>query len=265
LHATVSKGLPITAPYARLIAGIKVGDGNVDLSVKQQQFNAAMELYNTRPAYKQFGLLISFTNVFLQAFLLGSLLPLSIGIAGHVVAFLSAYLLTDFINGLVHLYMDNNDRYTSVDGPFIANFHLHHMLPQYTKRRLIIVYFMESGSKVWLVPYLLLVLVLGYFNIPSTLYCVLVYTGVLSSVAEVSHYLCHTSTAQPVLLLEKCGLLLSKKRHARHHLQDNCNYTFLNGFTDPLVNLIAKRFCGGYKHRSDLHFARYSGLDRDSR
>lgn len=238
---------------------------NVDLSEKQQQFNAAMDLYNNRPLYKRIGLLVSLANVSLQGWLLWSLLPLSIGVAGQLFALIAAYILADFINGLVHMYMDNNDRYTSIDGPFIANFHLHHMVPQYAKRPLPVVYFMESGSKVWLVPFLLLVVAYGFMVNHSLSYYVLVYTGILSSVAEVSHYLCHASTAVVPRLLANCGLLLSKRRHAHHHLQDNCNYTFLNGFTDPLVNLIARRCCGGYKQRSDLHFARYAGLDRDSR
>jgi hypothetical protein len=239
--------------------------GIVDLTDKQRQFNVAIQLYNNRPIYKRFGLLVSIANVSLQVFLLCSLLPLSIGIFGQITAFLVAYIVTDFINGLVHMYMDNNDRYTSIDGPLIANFHLHHMVPQYTKRPLIVVYFMESGSKVWLVPYLLLVALLGLFPIHSVLYYILVYTGILSSVAEVSHYLCHSSTAMFPRLLAGCGLLLSKRRHARHHLEDNCNYTFLNGVTDPLVNAIAAKTCGGYKQRSDLHFVSYAGLDGDSR
>ncbi len=237
----------------------------MELTLKQKQFNAAMGLYTTKRRYKILGLAVSIVTITLQGYLLWSLLLLSIGFAGQLFAFISAYILADFINGLVHMYMDNNDRYTSIDGPFVANFHLHHMVPQYTKRPLPVVYFMESGSKVWLVPFLLLIVAYGSIVNHPLSYCILVYTGIFSSVAEVSHYLCHSSTAAVPRFLADCGVLLSKRRHAHHHLQDNCNYTFLNGFTDPLVNLIARRFCGGYKERSDLHFARYSGLDRDSR
>jgi hypothetical protein len=237
----------------------------LELSLKQKQFNAAMDLYRTRIRYKIIGFAVSILNLTLQCFLLYRVWPQSIGMLRQLVSLGVAYLLTDFINGLVHMYMDNNDRYDSCDGPLIANFHLHHKVPQYRRHNLLVVYFMESGSKVWLVWYLLLVLGLSFFNIPPTLYYLLVYTGILSSVAEVSHYLCHTSTALPVRILAGCGLLLSKRRHARHHLQDNCNYTFLNGVTDPLVNMIAARLCGGYKQRSDLHFANYDVADNTSR
>jgi sterol desaturase/sphingolipid hydroxylase (fatty acid hydroxylase superfamily) len=169
-----------------------------------------------------------------------------------------AYLLTDFINGLVHMYMDNNDRYESIDGPLIANFHLHHRTPQYRQNNLLAVYFTESGSKVWLVGYLLLVLsIQSVFAIHPVVSYTLVYIGILSSVAEVSHYLCHSSTSALAGFLAGCGLLLSKRHHARHHLQDNCSYAFLNGFSDPLLDRIAAVLCRGYKQRSDLHYACY--------
>lgn len=238
----------------------------MDLTRKQQQFNAAMELFNTRPVYRRFGIVVSVVNVSLQAYLLWRLQAVPISSVWLVLAFGAAYLLTDFINGLVHMYMDNNDNYLSIAGPLVANFHLHHKVPQYRKNPLLIVYFMESGSKVWLVGYLLLVAAAlqSLSHHPFVTY-VLIITGILSSVAEVSHYLCHSSTAQPTRILAGCGILLSKRLHARHHLQDNCNYAFLNGFTDPLLNYIASCFCKGYKQQSDLHFADYAGIEGDSR
>jgi sterol desaturase/sphingolipid hydroxylase (fatty acid hydroxylase superfamily) len=92
-----------------------------------------------------------------------------------------------------------------------------------------------------------------------------VYVGILSSVAEVSHYLCHTSNSQLTLIFSKYGLLLSKKHHARHHLEDNVNYAFLNGWSDQLLNLIAKQFYPGYKNTTDRHYANYDTLDAESR
>jgi len=236
------------------------------LSAKQEQFNAAMALYTGKERYHVLGLTVSVLNVFLQFYLLYLVWPHSIGVVRQIVALVAAYILTDFINGLVHMYMDNNDRYESLDGPLVANFHLHHKTPQYRKRNLLVVYFMESGSKVWLVPYLLLVLLTqSMFAVDPMILYILVYIGILSCVAEVSHYLCHTSTAATACFLGDCGLLLSKRHHARHHLQDNNGYAFLNGCSDPLLNLIAAKVCKGYKQRSDLHFALYDGVDSESR
>lgn len=238
----------------------------MELSAKQKQFNTAMERYNSGSAYRLFGSMISITNISLQLYLLYRIRPLSIGISLQIFSIIAAYLVTDFINGLVHMYMDNNDRYDTLAGPLVANFHLHHKTPQYKKHHLLIVYFTETGSKIWLAGYLLAVAALAEVPgvNPVVLY-VLVYTGILSSVAEVSHYLCHSSTSTLTIFLADCGLLLSKRRHARHHLQDNSSYAFFNGLTDPLLDLIAAKYYRGYKQNSDLHFAHYVGADSEDR
>ena len=238
----------------------------MDLAQKQKQYNAAMELFNTKSIYREFGYLVSLMNVSLQIYLIDLVRPYSIGIYWQLFAILAAYLLTDFINGLVHMFMDQNDDYDSIAGPLIANFHMHHKIPQYRKNNLIIVYFNESGSKVWLVAYLLAVLLLSdqLASYPVVLYIV-VYIGILSSVAEVSHYLCHSSTAAASIFLGNVGLLLSKRHHSAHHLRDNNGYAFLNGFTDPLLDLIAARVSKGYKQTTDLHFAQYVVADNQER
>lgn len=238
----------------------------MELTEKQEQFNAAMELYNSKGGYHVFGVIVSIMNVSLQGYLLYRVWPLSIGAGRQLFSLIVAYLLADFINGLVHMYMDNNDRYDSIAGPLIANFHLHHKTPQYKRRNLLVVYFMESGSKVWLTGYLLLVVSLaGAANTGPTVSYILVYIGILSSIAEVSHYLCHSSISAAAGLLADCGLLLSKRHHARHHLQDNSSYAFLTGISDPLLDRIAAVCYKGYKGRSDLHYARYDAVESESR
>ena len=238
----------------------------MELTVKQKQFNAAMELYTFRIRYRILDVSVSIINISLQIYLLCRVWPQSIGFGHQVLSLIAAYALADFINGLVHMYMDNNDRYDSIAGPLIANFHLHHKIPQYKRNNLLLVYFTETGSKVWLVVYLLLVLfVLVVSDIRPAVSFTLVYIGILSSVAEVSHYLCHSSTSAMAGFLGNCGLLLSKRHHAMHHLQDNSYYAFLNGVSDPLLNRVAALCFKGYKHRSDLHYAAYVGADSELR
>ncbi len=227
-----------------------------EISKKQSQFNAAMQRYTARSGYAWFGHAVATANVGLQAWLLWSVWPLALGIGGQILALVLAWLLADFVNGLVHMYMDNNDHYESIVGPLIANFHLHHQTPLYRKRYLPAVYFIETGAKVWLVPCLAIIALLTQVEgIHPLLLHTLVYFGVLSSVAEVSHYLCHTSNAPLAVWLGNCGILLGKRHHAAHHLQDNVSYAFLNGLTDPLLNRIAARFSRGYKQHTDLHYA----------
>ncbi len=240
-------------------------DHRIRLIEKQRQFNTAMELYNSVSGYKLFGMAVAVANVSLQAWLLWRVQSLVIGAAGQAAAILVAWVLTDFVNGLVHMYMDNNDRYDSLAGPLVANFHLHHKTPRYKPNNLPVVYFVESGSKVWLVPCLTGVALLTMIDgISPLLLHILVYTGILSSVAEVSHYLCHTSASPLAGFLGNCGILLSKRHHSVHHLQDNVSFAFLNGITDPILDRIATRFSKGYKNNTDLHYADY-GVGGESR
>jgi sterol desaturase/sphingolipid hydroxylase (fatty acid hydroxylase superfamily) len=231
----------------------------LELSEKQTQFNAAMDRYQNLGRYRIFNNVVSLANISLQVYLLSRIWPQSIGLAWQLITLLLALVLTDFFNGLVHMVMDNNDRYDSLFGPFIANFHLHHKVMQYKKRNLIAVYYYESGSKVWLVGYLLAVsLLLGGSGAHPVALHVLVYVGILSSVAEVSHYLCHSSVSHLSLFLGDTSVLLQKRHHARHHLEDNKNYAFLNGWSDPLINLLAAAVYPGYKETTDTHYAHYS-------
>ena len=236
----------------------------LELSAKQEQFNTAMKHYNSKIRYKVLGVSVSITIITLQLYLLSRIWILPIDVGWQILSFLTAYILTDFINGLVHMFMDNNDRYDSFAGPLIANFHLHHKIPMYKKNNLFIVYFTETGSKIWLVVYLLTVLYIqAMFEVNSTVLYSLVYIGIISSVAEVSHYLCHSSTSATAGSLGNIGILLPKRHHAKHHLQNNSNYAFLNGFTDPLLNRIAAAWYKGYKNNTDLHYANYIGVDSE--
>ncbi|MBI5631948.1 MAG: sterol desaturase family protein [Nitrospirae bacterium] len=230
------------------------------LELKQRQFNAAMERYEKIGIYKIIGKTVSAVNVSLQCYLLYLVLPISIGLPLQILSFLAAYLAADLINGLVHMIMDSNDDYDSWAGPLIAVFHLHHKTPLYKKNNLLLVYFNESGSKIWLAGYLLIAAILIRATpIHPVLACIIVYIGILSSVAEVSHYCCHVSDSKTEQYLRYLGLLLSKKHHGLHHIADNVNYAFLNGFTDPLLNVVARKYSPGYKNTTDKHYALYIG------
>ncbi|WP_298626248.1 fatty acid desaturase CarF family protein [uncultured Legionella sp.] len=234
----------------------------IDNKMKIEQFSKAIERYKRNPWYSRFQILVSIVIVLSQGLsvfhLIQSDIKPNLLIIGSV--FLTAYITTDFINGLVHMYMDNNTNYTSSAGPFIAAFHLHHSHPQYIRRHPLKIYFFESGTKFWLLGYLLVLILLQQVtNMPYSLNYGLVFIGILSSVAEVSHYWCHTATKQNkiIMLLQKGRLLLSIKHHVHHHRSDNTHYAFLNGVSDPLLNLIANYYYPGYKNHADQHTAAY--------
>lgn len=230
---------------------------------KQVQFNAAMQAYEHQPIYRKVNGLVSYLNFGLQVVLLGLSIISPISDFEHVVLFLLAFVAADFINGLVHLYMDHNAHYDSAVGPFIAAFHLHHDTPRYTDKAIWRVYLDESGYKVWLLGVLLLTLAAQLAGaLPAAALVFLTYFGICSCWAEVSHFLCHNSDAQWVKRLQKYWILLPKRHHMQHHRLDNVNYAFLNGMTDPLINRLAQRFGHGYRSSTDLDLALYQHLKK---
>lgn len=228
---------------------------------KQRSFLKAINLYNHQKKYQLVNRSVSVFVLMLHLIvcvnLLHDLNVPSVTVPFHkiIIIFAIAYIVTDLINGLIHLFMDNNDNYESVFGPFIAYFHMHHKNIKYSHSSAIYVFFYESGFKIWLFYYLLLVLLMQ-MQIVMNIYInlLMVCFGLLSSFAEVSHYWCHNSRGNPVIqCLQKLRIILPMKHHSRHHLNDNVNYAFLNGMTDPIINVIAKLVCRGYKMHTDLH------------
>jgi len=234
-------------------------------TIKQEQFNLAMHKYESEKHYKYIYKAVSIFNVSMQIVLLFMLFSLEISWYLYLIGFFMAYFLTDFINGLVHMYMDNNDNYNSIWGPFIASFHLHHKTEKYKKSNIFLIYFNESGAKFWLVPYLFLVLLLSFTPINSFLLLILIYIGILSSVAEVSHFLCHNSNSNFVAKMQKYKILLAMSHHENHHKYDNQSYAFLNGTSDFIIDRIAAKLYTGYKHNTDEHFKNYTGVGTDNR
>ncbi|HAM39254.1 MAG TPA: hypothetical protein DCP53_07690 [Elusimicrobia bacterium] len=236
------------------------------ITEKQRQFNNAMEKFEKQRGYLWVGHIVSFINVGFQIILTVLVFQQSIGLLRQVLTFAVAYIIADFVNGLVHMYMDNNDDYESFAGPLIASFHLHHRRPLYKQKSIFAVYYYETGSKIWLV-FILMAAVAGVLQgiVTGVAAYVLLYFCILSSVAEVSHYFCHTPQPKFVRLLGKAGVLLSIHYHTRHHTEDNVRYAFLNAMTDPLLNIMAKIMYSGYKNTTDMHYACYIGKDTENR
>ena len=94
-----------------------------------------MDKHNHKLYYNKLGLLVSTIIITLQIIMLYHTNWTNITASPFfLIYFIIAYILTDFINGLVHMYMDNNAHYSSIIGPLIAAFHLHHRQPQYKDR-----------------------------------------------------------------------------------------------------------------------------------
>ena len=237
----------------------------MNINTKQVSFNNAMKKYHENKNYQYVYKLVSSLNILMQFYLFILLFSFSIEWYIFVAILMLSYFMTDFINGYVHMYMDNNDHYDSVVGPFIASFHLHHKTPTYRNASIFRIYFNESGSKFWLVPFLMFTIILSFFSLNEYVLLCFIFIGILSSVAEVSHFLCHNSDSKTVLFLQKINILLSMEHHASHHEKDNQSYAFLNGMSDFILDKIASKIYGGYKKNSDLHSKAYVGEDTSNR
>ncbi len=224
-----------------------------------------MKKYHEKKRYSYIYFIVSLLNVGMQFYLFVMLFTLEFQWSFLLPVLLLAYFLTDFINGYVHLYMDNNHNYEGMMGPFVCSFHLHHRHPTYRNLSLVRIYFNESGAKFWLVPFLLMTILLSLTDMNSTILMTLIFIGILSSVAEVSHFLCHNGKGKIVKFLQKIGVLLSMEHHSKHHEEDNQSYAFLNGMSDFMLDAIANKFYHGYQNHSDLHAKSYIGEDTKNR
>lgn len=236
---------------------------NSRLQRKVSEFSVAINKYNQVSFYIQFEIFISFFIIAMQV--AGFVYVLE---TYHFTSWFSlllsltvAYVATDFVNGIAHMVIDNNTQYTSFVGPYIAAFHLHHQKLIYSEKSALKIYFYETGHKFWLAATILLfVAIQDFVSLNSNIQLGLVTFTILSSIAEVSHFWCHNRDSQNRLIhvLQKYRLLLPMKHHRLHHQQDNMNYAFLNGMSDPLLNIIARYCYKGYKNHSDKHVTAYA-------
>lgn len=223
---------------------------------KQEQYREAMQKYERQFVYRWLGTVVATTIVLLQAVCLARL-PWGEASLVWIALFLLAYVLADFVNGLIHMVMDNAEGYSSVIGPLIAAFHQHHQLPEYRNRPAFVVFLAENSMKNWLAVYMV-GLVLLMSSLPPAVAFLLLAFSILSSFAELSHYLCHNSSSRFVRALQRARLLLHPDHHRMHHEADNTHYAFLNGMTNPLINFIARRaYPNGYVTTTDAHSAPY--------
>ena len=201
---------------------------NPHLAIKIKEYEVAIEKYKNIPWYIRIEFFFSIIVITLQIATTVKLFQQydSTNIFAIIITFFISYFLTDFINGFVHMTIDNNDHYSSIVGPFVAAFHLHHVNLTYQNKHPLKIYFYESGHKIWLVFYLMIIFTTQFFvHLNFCLNLCLVSIGVLSSISELSHFWCHNKkqTNRFIRLLQKNHILLSMHHHKFHHQQDNIN------------------------------------------
>ena len=165
------------------------------------------------------------------------------------------FMTADYISAFTHcFYID--DSYSQKDYPVEDGYlvvdvlygyaSLHHIFPSNWKDipDLTIVTSTLFG---FIIPFLLI-----YFirDIPIKLTSYFIFLFLILS--PISHKYAHEKlhkreTPFIIDILSEYGILLSPKNHQKHHIENNYNWSFLSGKTDPIFNILTKTLCEKYK------------------
>ena len=142
--------------------------------------------------------------------------------------------LTDFISGLLHIFLDDYTGDNSYIKPHAKGFQNHHADPKEFTQRPIFTVFTEPGHSV-----ILFNLINSYF----LNFYFLLFTG-LVNIVQLSHYqahcINHKTFSKPIaycfITLQKYGLILSTESHSKHHQTFDNNFCILTGWANPVLN-----------------------------
>ena len=155
-----------------------------------------------------------------------------------MIQFFLSYLLTDFISGIVHLYLDNSNikfDYSLTDY-YRTGFEIHHTFP--TWQWLIDPEYKPQYEMLTLfVPMLFLL----YINILSFNSIFITFITLFSLLMQYFHYSAHAfihGKKIPTIIrfLQKYNVIISPETHRIHHIYFDRNYTILNGWTNFIFN-----------------------------
>lgn len=158
----------------------------------------------------------------------------------YLIVGILAYVLTDFVNGIIHMIVDNLTYDKGDIGALITGFHTHHDkdngIIRDKKYKHIHPFISNVGSKHWLAILLYISL---RIKLDERVHLGLFMFGVFSIFAEYSHYASHTIKDNSLInVLRRLGVMLKPDYHMIHHDHGEY-YAFLNGMTDPLINYIS--------------------------
>jgi hypothetical protein len=167
-----------------------------------------------------------------------------------LISFLMAAFVADFLSGLTHIYIDfgTSDRKNPIHKQlFLSRVHHHELM---RPARL-------DYASLWFFPALYSFLLLALFPavliwvIPGTVDLSLLSAFWLcllwfSSISQVSHAFAHGKAKSRLAKkitrsLQRIRIFISPGSHGKHHREIDLNFCVLNGWANPLLNLIFKK------------------------
>ena len=173
-----------------------------------------------------------------------------------ILVYLFSHFISDLITAIVHcFYVDNsfsNKIYEIKDDYLIINTTVgyascHHVFPSNWKdipdSTLVI-----STATIALIPFVLIfyfiknpfVKLFWYFTFLLLMFAVFTH--------KYAHEKLHGRYVPPVIdFLIEHGIILSPKKHQKHHIENNYNWALLNGLSDNFLNYIVQNICNIFK------------------
>ena len=160
----------------------------------------------------------------------------------NIIIFLGSIIISDFLSGLVHIYLDNSKITYSgkLNDFFKIGFQVHHLYPlyQWTTHKHFQPHY-EANTVFFLT---IILSIINIFTYNSLIICYILYLTIL---LQINHYWSHAIIVKkkvPVIVnfLQEYGILLHYKKHMKHHSNYDTGFSFLNGWSDPIFNYIFK-------------------------
>ena len=167
-------------------------------------------------------------------------------------AFAISYFVADVMAAVFHCYYidDSYSKKTydvSKDGYLIIDTSVgyascHHIFPSNWKD------ITDSTLMITITIFMLVPILITCFCVKNPVFKLFLYFIILHVFThKYVHEKLHKRYVPPVMdfLLEK-GIYLSPEKHQKHHIQNNYNWSFLNGSGDNFVNSVVRWLCSSY-------------------
>ena len=218
---------------------------NVYIGLNQYKNNTnTLAGYNVLLTEKKFGLFMVYSVFYiyinLWCFLQNIWYNLSLSL---FLTWTISFIFSDMISALVHIYLDNSK--IVFDGTITdfnrLGFQVHHLYPNYQWLMDDDYYPQYECNSIFPLVIILSILnniIFGSIFIQFTLaHCLLFQFG---------HYCCHAITHGKkvplfVYKLQKLGILIKPLDHQNHHKMLVSDYAILNGWTNPLLNVVFRK------------------------
>lgn len=158
----------------------------------------------------------------------------------NFIIFYFSFLLSDFISGIIHIYLDNSKiKYNETIIDFYRlGFQVHHKFPLYQLK-------IHPDYKAYYECNTLFfnIILLSIINLYLFDSLIIHYISYLLLIMQANHYYCHFYICKLeipyfIKFLHKYNILMTPKQHSIHHTTFDINFCLINGSINPILNYL---------------------------